>query len=398
MIHTRSTSHVSNLLTALVRANRLANRHAGKLLALGLGLVALYNWRLWQWDKVLLAKKTAPEPAPSLEVWPRLPKVSVLVAAWNEADNIERHIKSFLDLRYPHKELVVCAGGKDGTLKKASAYACEQVLVLEQRPCEGKHRALVSCLSQATGEVVFLTDADCLFANSSFEETIQPVVFEISTIATGLYKPLPEQVTEPSIQVQWAPAYYLAMASSNTEAKGVLGANSALLRTTLEEAWSYHAIVSTGTDYYLSLRARMLGHSILRVPNSIVETKFPDTVRDYARQQNRWLRNLLYWSFRYRDVYHMRVAIIGTTLSIGMLGLPILVPWLGSSLLSLYIALWFHVIAARLRYVGCLLIGESLPFSGLHVLVQVLVFSVIDHVARARAGLDMISMERRRQW
>ena len=57
-------------------------------LALPLGLVgaaaALYNWRLWQRDKAFLAERADPDPLPPLAEWPHLPKVSVLVAAWNE--------------------------------------------------------------------------------------------------------------------------------------------------------------------------------------------------------------------------------------------------------------------------------------------------------------------------
>ncbi|UCC53881.1 MAG: hypothetical protein JSV68_07890, partial [Anaerolineaceae bacterium] len=59
---------------------------------LGIAAVAAYNWRLWQRDKSFLADRKQPEPLPPLDAWPELPLVSVLVAAWNEAAHINRHI------------------------------------------------------------------------------------------------------------------------------------------------------------------------------------------------------------------------------------------------------------------------------------------------------------------
>ena len=108
------------MIAGLRNINRLANRHAGKLLVVGLVGVAFYNWRQWQKDKAFLAVRSEPEPLPPLETWPELPLVSVLVAAWNESEHIDRHIQSFLALRYPHKELVLCAGGNDDTYERAA--------------------------------------------------------------------------------------------------------------------------------------------------------------------------------------------------------------------------------------------------------------------------------------
>ena len=122
---------------------------------------------------------------PPLDAWPELPLVSVLVAAWNEAAHINRHIESFLALRYPNKELVLCAGGNDGTLDLAYACAGPQVELLPQAPGEGKQRALARSFHQARGEVIFLTDADCELADEPFERTLWPVIGYGEQVATG---------------------------------------------------------------------------------------------------------------------------------------------------------------------------------------------------------------------
>ena len=78
---------------------RYLNQVSPYIFLFGLICILWVQWRLWQKDKALLARVKSTPPLPALETWPRLPRVSVLVAAWNEADNIERHIQSFMDLR-----------------------------------------------------------------------------------------------------------------------------------------------------------------------------------------------------------------------------------------------------------------------------------------------------------
>src|SRR5687768_5466499 len=88
--------------------------------------------------------------------------VSILVAAWNEAEHIDDLIASCLRWAYPRKELVLCAGGADDTLRRARRWEGAGVRVLEQLPGEGKQGALERCLREATGEIIVLTDADCV--------------------------------------------------------------------------------------------------------------------------------------------------------------------------------------------------------------------------------------------
>ena len=138
----------------------------------------------------MLAAHQASAPIPPLEWWPELPLVSVLVAAWNEGERIEQHIQHFLALRYPNKELILCAGGQDGCYEQALAYqSASQVRVFEQQAGEGKQKALHRCLPYTKGSIVFLTDADCLLDDEAFERTLYPVVAGNTQVCTGSSQP-----------------------------------------------------------------------------------------------------------------------------------------------------------------------------------------------------------------
>ncbi|HUV88135.1 MAG TPA: glycosyltransferase, partial [Anaerolineae bacterium] len=218
----------------LRRSQSLLDRNAGKLLLLGLVGVAAYNWRLWQRDKARFAELGQPEPPPDWRDWPHQPLVSILVAAWDEADLIQRHIESFLALRYPRKELILCAGGSDGTYEIARRHAGERVAVLEQQAGEGKQAALSRCLAEAGGELIFLTDADCLLNDEAFTRTLAPLVLEGEAVATGRSRPLPEQLAEPFTVYQWCTDIYVA-AQYGEYVPGILGRNCAVTRQALEQ-------------------------------------------------------------------------------------------------------------------------------------------------------------------
>ena len=316
---------------------------------LGIAAVAAYNWRLWQRDKAFLADRTQPEPLPPLDAWPELPLVSVLVAAWNEAAHINRHIESFLALRYPNKELVLCAGGNDGTLDLAYAYAGPQVELLPQAPGEGKQRALARSFHQARGEVIFLTDADCELADEPFERTLWPVIGYGEQVATGSSRPFAEQMTDPFAFTQAATQTYSAMHGPRY-APGILGRNCAVRRVLLDETEALDAAAPTGTDYVLAKMLNAAGIRIRQVPESRMLTDFPSRAHEYVRQQRRWLRNVVLHGRRFGARDEMRAALRTSLVGMAML---LLLP-LGLLLLPWLIVVWSVLVAqalfARLRY------------------------------------------------
>ena len=172
--------------------------------------MARYGWRFyaqWQEDQNKLAQKQPPAPLPPLE----LPLVSLLVAGWNEEAYIEDFLSSFCDLDYPNKELILVAGGSDSTFRMAHQWASPQITVLEQQAGEGKYRALQRAYRVAHGDIVFLTDADCLLNSESFRRMIAPIISGREGVVTGRIRPLPHQLSNPFVYAQW----YLSAATTS---------------------------------------------------------------------------------------------------------------------------------------------------------------------------------------
>ncbi len=97
-------------------------------------------------------------------------KCSVIVCMRNEEKDVERCLKSLSAIDYPKKlrELqIIDDGSTDDTRARLLAHSkrVTNLRILQSMPTAdhlvGKSRALAQALDVATGEVAFITDADC---------------------------------------------------------------------------------------------------------------------------------------------------------------------------------------------------------------------------------------------
>jgi cellulose synthase/poly-beta-1,6-N-acetylglucosamine synthase-like glycosyltransferase len=93
------------------------------------------------------------------------PAVSVIVAAYDEADGIQDRIRNLLDSDYPKDRLeiiVASDGSTDRTVELASSIDPRHVRVLDL-PRRGKAAALAAGAARARGDVLVFTDANTVF-------------------------------------------------------------------------------------------------------------------------------------------------------------------------------------------------------------------------------------------
>jgi cellulose synthase/poly-beta-1,6-N-acetylglucosamine synthase-like glycosyltransferase len=394
------TGHTGVLVTMkpriklLCSTHQAANRHAPWWLLLGMVAVVAWNWRLWKRDQAQASRDRGRfPPLPKLT---RTPKVSVLVAAWNEQHRIEDHLRSFLRLSYPNIELVLCAGGEDSTLDIARRYACERMVVLEQQPGEGKQRSLARCLTHASGEIIYLTDADGIYTDEALVRLLTPLIEEGEQVVTGGIRPLDEQLDKVLPRYFWA-SDTVASFRSPPYGKGVRGANTALTRQALDQSGGLDFDAPTGTDYQLALRLLACGFAIRQVPTSVVPVEYEETLRGHRRRQSRWLRNLLIYGYRRgaRDdvLVTLRTVGVGTT----MVLLPLTAVVGGRSVLVPWLLLVGHAAAAKLRYVffTAQLYQQPVPW---RLLLSIVPLTLIDFGIWASTLFDLLKASRRYQW
>lgn len=120
----------------------------------------------WIGYPVLLALTAPFTRAPRRSLTSR-PRLSVIIAAYNEERWIEAKLRSTLEQRYPPDRLeviVVSDGSTDRTEAIVARVAGPRVRLIRQEPRAGKSAALNRGAAAATGDLLIFTDANALFA------------------------------------------------------------------------------------------------------------------------------------------------------------------------------------------------------------------------------------------
>ena len=352
------------------------------------------NWQQWQLDQVKLAiylkQLQLPEP-----IWSKLPTVSILVAAWNEEAHIGRFLQSFHTLNYPHKQLVLCAGGNDATLIICQEASNEQIIVIEQQAGIGKQRALHQAFPHTTGEIVYLTDADCILCDDSFARAIMPIANGESLVTTGYSQPRTAQLDIPFVLWQSVTQLY-GVIYAGKSADGLLGRNCAIQRDVLAKSRGLETEAITGTDYVLAKKLLAQGATIQRSTRSRIQTDYPTTIRAYMRQQSRWLRNVTLHGQRFGSWSEVRQSIQTSLIGLVMITLPF-----AGIFFPIFWAIWgllfFQTLLARWRYwrVSCVLLNTQ---PKLQHLIYLPFFSLVDFATWASTLLNYPFEKWRTQW
>jgi cellulose synthase/poly-beta-1,6-N-acetylglucosamine synthase-like glycosyltransferase len=324
------------------------------------------------------------------------PLVSMLLPAWNEANHLSKCLRSILSLRYPQKQVILCAGGPDGSFDIAQRFESFGVIVLEQTSGEGKQAALRKCLAHATGEIIYLVDADCLVDDETFEGVLHPILEEDEEVVTGSWRPLHFQLGNPRVQFQWShhkkreeglPAFVDTLD----------GRNTAIRRSALQRAGGFGCTAPIGTDYILSHQLLQAGCKIRFVRQASVQTEYPESARNYLLQQSRWLRNRLVIGFlfqRWGDVVtHMRAVGVGIFMLLGPLW------WLRKGWLRvIWAGIGLHLIADQIRQYLDLTRVEQLRPDHYRFLTHLFPNLVLGWLALVFGFIEALSPRRRWRW
>ena len=130
--------------------------------------VMIYNWVLFPILLVLLVvlKRSKPAAAQAVE----LPRVSVVIAAWNEELCIADKIRNCLAFDYPADRLEIVVGTDavtDHTNEIVRSFKRENVHLWTTDERLGKSEVLNQLVPLTTGDLVLFTDADVLMSSDA---------------------------------------------------------------------------------------------------------------------------------------------------------------------------------------------------------------------------------------
>lgn len=215
-----------------------------------------------------------------------LPRVSLVVAAYNEAACIEEKLRNSLGLDYPAERLEVLVGSDgstDGT-EELVRQCKDRRVRLWAGPRAGKVSVLNHCIPQALGDIVVLTDANTQLDPRALRWLVRHFQDpEVGAVCgqLRLYNPTRADYEESAY---WA---YESLLKLYEGKQGVvMGANGALyaIRRQLFTALPPDTIVD---DFVIPMRLLEQGYKVIYEPLALARE---ETTEDYGREFGRRAR------------------------------------------------------------------------------------------------------------
>lgn|SRR5690606_6923962 len=104
------------------------------------------------------------------------PRVSVIIAAYNEEKDIHTKLTNLLSLDYPREqlEIIVASDGSDDNTNAIVEGFADQGVKLLALPRQGKADALNAGVAASTGEILVFSDANSIFSKNALRALVAP--------------------------------------------------------------------------------------------------------------------------------------------------------------------------------------------------------------------------------
>jgi cellulose synthase/poly-beta-1,6-N-acetylglucosamine synthase-like glycosyltransferase/peptidoglycan/xylan/chitin deacetylase (PgdA/CDA1 family)/spore germination protein YaaH len=304
------------------------------------------------------------------------PRVSVVIAAFNEAKVIRRTIETVLGGVYKDLEVVVVDDGStDGTAEVArAAFHDDPRVRVVTKENGGKASALNRGLELAEGEVIVALDADTLFDRWTIARLVRHFADPLVGAVAGNVK----VGNATNLLTRWQAIEYITSQNFDRRAHDLLncitvvpGAVGAWRREAIEQAGGYSS-QTLAEDTDLTWTIRKLGYRIVTENEALAYTEAPDGLRALARQRFRWAFGTL------QNLWKHRGALLNPRYgAFGLLALP---------------SLWLYQItfqavapAVDLTILSSLWMGD---------VQRILFYYAVFFVAELAGGLVAFSLER----
>jgi poly-beta-1,6 N-acetyl-D-glucosamine synthase len=236
-----------------------------------------------------------------------LPRVTILVPAYNEGAVIQGSLRSLLELDYPDYEIIVIDdGSKDDTHRKARAFEGShgraQVRVIRKRN-GGKSRALNTGIAAATGEFVLCMDGD----SALHPRTLRRAVRHLADPRVGAVAGSVKVVNRTNLLSSLQALEYVEGLNMVRAAQGffrlvniIPGPIGVFRAAALRRVGGYdHDTFAEDCDLTLKLLAD--GWQVHYEPEAIAYTEAPEKLLDLLKQRYRWTRGILQAIRKHRE-------------------------------------------------------------------------------------------------
>ncbi len=272
------------------------------------------------------------------------PFVSVLVPARDEEGTLAACLESLHAQTYPqdrYEVILVNDHSSDATGSIAEGFAQRHanmsvVVPEETTHLTGRSNALSYGIDRAKGEVLMMTDADCVIPPTWVEETASRFTKDVGVVG-GLTIQRATRILEGMQSLDWM--FLLGIAASTVGLRfpqSIIGNNFSISRAAYDDVGGFRSIKNSVTEDFQLFKAVVntgrWGFKFMLDPKTTNVTRACQTFREIIEQKHRWGRGGL-------DLNWLGYTLVITgflmhaLLAIGLFVIPsVAMPWLGAKI------------------------------------------------------------------
>ncbi|ODA68247.1 Poly-beta-1,6-N-acetyl-D-glucosamine synthase [Methyloligella halotolerans] len=229
--------------------------------------------------------------------------VTVIVAGHNEADVIERCVRSLHEQSLPALEIIVVSDGSRDEMAEISARLVREGLLTRALSTDirgGKSAAMNLAIAASRGDIIVNADADCSYDRFALANIVEP--FADPTVG-GVSGDIVPRNGDASLTSKMQAIEYLLTISigklvgnATEQVVCMSGAFSAFRRDALDDVAGFD--VGGGEDLDITIRLRENGWRVVFAGEAICYTDVPVKTWTLIRQRLRWERDSVWIRYR----------------------------------------------------------------------------------------------------
>jgi len=211
------------------------------------------------------------------------PKITVIIPCYNEEKTIARCIRSLLSQSFKDFEIIVVNDNSTDKSKKIIDSFKSKVKAIHKKKNEGRPKGLDDALKIAKGDIVSITDSDCIIPKDWLQKIHNEFKKDKDLQALGgVY----ESVGKDSLSLAGNMFERIFM-DSNFIPNQIPGANSSYRKKTLMKIGGY-PVTKWGSDIMIGMKLHEAKSKIRMNPNIIIKTEYPNTIKKILKRKFYW--------------------------------------------------------------------------------------------------------------
>lgn len=256
--------------------------------------------------------------SPILDKNKKLPKVSIVISAYNEEKKIADSIISLKSLDYPkelYEVIILNDGSTDKTREVVKKYADgKHIIFVDNEKNKGKAACLNQGISLAAGEFVVCMDADSVVPEDILRKTIPYFDNQgVGAVTVSVEVKNANNFLQKIIQIEYilGLSLFLRIFSSFNCVHVTPGPFSIYRKSVLKEIKGFDENNIT-EDLEIAYRIHKAGYKITNCMNTCVRTITPHNFTGLFRQRRRWYSGALLTFWQHKDIaFRKRVGLFG---------------------------------------------------------------------------------------